>query len=867
MLRVIAVNIVLILCFCLPAQTLRGNVGSTDGSPVPFATIYIHETTNGIIADENGSFQVNLKAGSYTCEVRSIGFETKVLQIDVAESGTTIRIVLALKIQQLKTVDVHVSKENPALDVMRHAIARAPYHLYQVSAFTSDNYLKGSAKIESIPTLMKLMIKDPKVKSLIGKLFVLESQNQITFKSPSNYTQRVIAYKSSIPKEMEPKGGIRVSTASIYEAKFSGCISPLSPKAFQYYNFKLMDVFSSGDKQLVRVKVLPKLNSSELFKGEIFIVENDWSVFALDLSVTEMGTTSRYKIDYQEIQPTVFMPITYNMFTNIETMGVKGFGRFYSSVKYKTITLNPAVSMLQAQSNVDKSIPQVSNKQTLALAKIEKLSTKQKMSTIDAMKIARMMTTVVEPSELKEKRKSLEIKEQERVKMEIDSLASSRDTVFWENTRNVPLQADEIKSFQQVDSLPVSKSVKTTTNSINIQFGDSTKKNGWLLGQTVNLNKHMKLYYSGLLRGLLNEYNFVDGMWLGQKLSLSIDSSLYITPSAYYTTSRKSIVWDVTSVYKYAALKDGQLELNVGNYSEDIQGLAGSSRLLNSFSSLLAGDNVIRFMQNKYVKVENKIDILNGFVCTTGIAYENQKLLANTTDFHFWGTQPRPNSPDISFSNAFPTHSISSAWLKLEYTPFNKYRITNGRKEYLSSDYPTFGFEFKKALPIFNHTQQSSYDRIKLSLHQNLRLTEFDHLKYNFSFGSFISKSQLYVSDYNYFSTIALPITFKPFDNSFALLDNYSFSTSRWFETHISWVSDYMLIKRIGFIQRSGFNESLQLNALWNVTANKPYLEAGYSIGFSDIGRIAVFSGYDGFKYKNVGIKVSLPLFVILGAK
>jgi len=844
------------------AQLFKGTVSSVSGDPIPYSTVYIRETTTGIVCDEQGRFQTRLAPGVYTCEFRSLGYVSQTKTVEMDARGSSINVQLAVKEQKINEITVRPGKEDPAYNVMRQAIAKAPYHLYQVSTFSSDNYLKGSAKIESIPTLMKMMIKDQKLKSLIGKLLVLESQNQINFQSPGKYTQHVIAYKSSIPKDMEPKGGIRISTSSIYGAKFDGSISPLSPQAFRYYQFKLMDISANGKYQVNKIRITPKLKNDELFSGDIYILENDWSVFSLDLSTTDMGTTTRYKVNYQEVQPTVFMPITYDMYTNIGTMGVKGYARFYSSVKYKNLKLNPTVANVQAQ--IKPTTPET-KKQAKALAKIQQLSAKEKLSTRDALKIARLMTAAVEPRELKEKRDSLEIKDVDPVQMEIDSMASKRDSTFWEDIRNVPLQADEAASFHRRDSLSASESVKTTNGSVSITLGKTSNKNGWLMGTTVPLNKHLNLYYSGLLHGVLKEYNFVDGMWLGQKLSLAVDSNLNITPSAYYTTARKSVVWNVTGVYRYAPLAGGQLQMWAGNSSQDIQGDKGTSRFLNSLSSLFAGDNVIRFYQNKYFKIENQIDIANGLQLTAGAAYENRQLLTNNTDFHIWGKTPRPNSPDIAYSNAFPANTTTTAWGKLEYTPFYKYSIRNGKKEYVKSAYPTFGAEYKKAFAAFGGAEQASYDRIKLSVSQNIRLSEFDKLNYHINVGSYLTKQKLYAPDYNYFQTSPLPVTFNLFDNSFALLDNYTYSNNRWLESHINWTSDYLLLKRISFLQSTSFSESLQLNTLWNVSNEKPYIEVGYSIGLWNLSRLSIFAGFDGLTYKNMGLKLSLPLFVGIG--
>lgn len=865
MLRIVFILFSIICSLVSSAQVLKGQILNLDGEPVPYATVYIHEITLGIVADEQGKFQTHLNAGTYTCEIRSLGYESQTKTINVPATGTEFQIKLEGKALTLKEVIVSPSKEDPAYRIMRHAIAWAPIHLYQVSYYNSENYLKGSAKIEKIPGLMKMMITDNKIKSLIGKLLVMESKNEITFQSPSKYTQRVIAYKSSIPKEMEPKGGFRVSPSNIYEANYLDKVSPLSPHAFRYYNFKLEDVFTNGNYQVNKIKIIPKLKSENLFSGYLYILEDNWSVFSLDLTYSDMGTTTHIKRNYQEVKPTVFIPITYETNTDIGTMGVKGYARYYSSVKYNSIKLNESLAKINVDMNPEKTVTPVTEKQQKTRTKIEELSAKDKITTREALKLSRLMTLAAEPKELREQKEALEIKDIPKVALEIDSLATQRDSTFWETIRNVPLLKDEAESFRQKDTLPPSKSVNSTNNSISISMESSNKLWKWLLGGNIDLGTSTKLYYDGLISGLLNEYNFADGAWLGQKLTLSISTSktnnLTISPAAYYITARKSVVWNINSQYNYAPMSLGKLSLTIGNTSEDIQADKGTSRLFNSISSLFFGDNVVRFYQKKYLSLDNGIDISNGLRLNIGVAYENRQLLNNHTTYHFFGKTPQPNYPDQAYSDAFPTHSATNVRLKLEYTPFYKYMIKDGKKEYVSSVYPTFILDYKKAIPLFKVSEQSSYDKIDLSVHQKLTLTEFDKLSYRLAFGAFLTKQKLYAPDFNYFTTSPLFISNRSFDDGFNLLDNYTYNNNRWLEMQLNWTSNYLLLKRIGFLQTAHFDEALQAHTLWTLQNEKPYTEIGYSIGINNLGRIGVFSAFNGLDFKSVGLKVSITLF------
>ena len=89
--------IVLLLSICLgfsaSSQIFKGKISRNGGEPIPFATIYIHELTSGIVADERGEFQTKVKSGSYTCEIRSIGFQSQTKIVHVTSSGAELKVI------------------------------------------------------------------------------------------------------------------------------------------------------------------------------------------------------------------------------------------------------------------------------------------------------------------------------------------------------------------------------------------------------------------------------------------------------------------------------------------------------------------------------------------------------------------------------------------------------------------------------------------------------------------------------------------------------------------------------------------------------------------------------------------------------
>ncbi|MEA5045814.1 MAG: DUF5686 family protein, partial [Petrimonas sp.] len=309
----------------LQAQQLKGMIVNKKGEPVPNSTLYIYEIAKGIAADNLGEFQTALSPGTYTCEFRSLGYGSVRKNIIMGEKNQTIRVELGETSYMLKEVVVYATdnNEDPAYRIMRKAIAHAPYYRYQIKEYTSEAYIKGSLTIDKIPGIFKRAMKvndnSIDINSLIGKPLVMESKSDIRFTSPETYQQNVVALKSSIPKEFNANKGLSIMTSSIYNPELNGRISPLAPGAFRFYAFKLENVDYQPDHIINKIKVTPRKKNSNLFSGYIYILEDTWNVYIADLVASELGTTMHYLINYHQVQPSVYLPTTYDVTLTINT--------------------------------------------------------------------------------------------------------------------------------------------------------------------------------------------------------------------------------------------------------------------------------------------------------------------------------------------------------------------------------------------------------------------------------------------------------------------------------------------------------------------------------------------------------------------
>lgn len=845
----------IVLCCLLPmhlfAQLLTGKITDVSGEAIPNATLYIREVALGITADDNGEFQASLKKDSYTCDFSSLGYERKTLPLTIDKAETHLAVVMEKKVYALKEVIISANREDPAYAIMRKAIGMAPFYLHQIEKYESSIYVKGSVKVEKIPRLMTFGSNGKKLKNLTNKLFLIESQNEVSFTSPNRYEQKVLAFSSTLPADIDAGQVMSVMTANIYDPNAFGRISPLAPGAFSYYKFALEGISMEGEHMINKIRVQPKKNNPKLVSGWLYIIENSWNVQSADLSATELGVTIRFTATYNEVKPSAFLPTAYDIDMKVDAMGVKATGKYYSSVQYKTVELSGA-----AQAASPKSQEQLNT-----------LAAKEELSNREAYKMAKLMKETTEPEETKKERESLEINPgNANIKVTVDTLAGTRDSTYWETIRKQPLKKDEIVSYQVRDSLKTK--METLRSKDSLQNRTPAYWIGKLVtGESFPLNKKVQFGYSGLLKAC-PQYNFVDGFWLGQQFTLRTSFTesrvLTVSPSLYYTTAGKSINWQIDGSYQYAPMRRGNVSLSGGQTTADYNGESGTLLAINSIASLFFGENPVKFYKKKFIALSNTVELANGLPLTTGISYEKRNALHNRQSYNFFGNTPSSNLPNGQLM-PMPDNSAMKVKIRLAYTPQYHYWKHRGKKMYIYSDYPTFSIQYEAGISTGSQ-ESASFNKLEGNISQTIKISEFDRIGYTVNGGKFLSDKRVYFPDFKHFDTNELFITGSSLDNSFCLFDNYIYSTDKqWLQAHLNYTSDYLLFKRLPFLQKYMFNEALHARTLW--IPGKSYSEFGYSVGFSNIARIGVFIGLEKGKYDAVGFTISLPVLKSIGIK
>ena len=80
-----------ILCF---SNHINGVISNENGEPLPFASVYIKNTTYSVSSNAFGEYFIELKPGKYTIVYSYIGFQSKEKIITLNDVAQNINIIL-----------------------------------------------------------------------------------------------------------------------------------------------------------------------------------------------------------------------------------------------------------------------------------------------------------------------------------------------------------------------------------------------------------------------------------------------------------------------------------------------------------------------------------------------------------------------------------------------------------------------------------------------------------------------------------------------------------------------------------------------------------------------------------------------------
>ena len=785
-------SIFLIAFSTLVTAQITGNITDQNNKPLPFVNILIENTYKGTTSNDDGYYELNISTPkNYTIVYSYLGYKTVKKEVSIDKFPYQLDITLVEESVSLSEVVID-SEIDPAIAIMRKAIAQRKANLEKINSYKADFYSRGLIRIKDAPE--KLLGQD--IGDLGGGLdstrsgiiYLSETISKIQYLFPDKLKEMITASKVS-----GNDNGFSFNAAQDVDFNFynntiefgNEIISPIANNAFGYYRYKLDGVFYDDRGNLInKIKVTPKRENDPVFSGFIYIVEDQWDIYALELDLT--GTQARIPVvdiislkqsfSYSEAED-IWAKISQSIDFRFGIFGIKGDGR-YTAV-YSNYNFNTGLT----RNDFNREI------------------------------------------------------------VTIEKEANKKDSIFWNTIRPVPLTLEERTDYVKKDSLQILRESKPYLDSLD--RANNKFKLGNVLGYTYqNSHKDYRLGFDIPLIGGV-QFNTVQGYAANANLFFTKNYDDFkrffrANGNIQYGFSDERLRATGSLTYKFNSITNSFLTLSGGVSAEQFSPFNPISPLINSVSTLFFEDNYLKLYDKSFVALNYSEEIFNGFRLYTDLSYERRKALFNTTEQTFFNEKHdayTSNNPldETAFGVApFETHNIIKGSINArinfgqEYLsyPDAKYNVSN-------DDYPTLYLGYEKGFGATN--SDYNFDQIKARLNQSFNIKDKGKLMYNLKAGKFFNADDIAFMDYQHFNGNQTHVSLDGnYTNVFNNLDYYSASTNdAYFEGHVEHDFNGFLLGKVPLLNKLNFN--LIVGAHLLATPDfKPYQE--YSVGIDNIG-------------------------------
>jgi hypothetical protein len=784
-------QILFLLITTIVQSQITGIVKDTSGQPLPYVNIFIENTYKGTTSNEDGYFELNIsKTGNHTVVFQFLGYKTLQKKLEISQFPHAIDVVLEEENINLNEVVID-AKENPANQIIKAAIAKRQLHLEKLNAYTADFYSKGIIRIVDAPeNFMGQDVGDfggALDSTRTGILYLSETMSKIKYLKPELF-ESVTASKVSgnstgisFNSAMDVDFNLYNNTVNIN----NDIISPIADYAFNYYKYKLEGEFYDDEGHLIhKINIIPKRENDRVFSGSIYIVEDTWALYGIDIQVkgSQIQVLAadtiriRQNLTYDKSEDQ-WLVRAQTIDFDYSFLGFKGDGSFVAN--YTNYILDPE--------STDRN-----NKNEILV---------------------------------------------------FEKDANKKEVEFWNNKRPVPLTTEELKDYIRRDSLETLRSSKTYLDSIDTE-NNKFKIINLLTGYSFkNSFKKRSFRISGPLEGV--HFNTVQGYnvsldanftkrYNNYKNFVSIDGDLN------YSVETKRLRGTLGGRYKFNAINNATAWANFGAKTQQFNRSNPISNLHNDISSLFFENNFMKIYDKQFAEIGYAQELFNGLRFSSQIAYENRKVLFNTSDEvinpqdNIEYTSNNPLAPNDFGSAPFTNHDLILLDLGIGIRFGEKYMSYPDLKFNISnSDYPQLYFNYSKGFSA--SVSDYNFDHFNVRLRQNINLKTTGILKYNLSTGTFFENKDLAFTDYKHFNGNLTHVNTKGnYLSSFKNMGYYDFSTSNnYFEYHLEHDFKGYILGKIPWVNTLNLNLVIGAHGI-GIKNESPYKE--FNIGLGNIG-------------------------------
>ena len=278
------------------------------------ANLRVLGTSQGTVANADGVYRLILWPGKRAIIVSSIGYKPDTLHVILTTDEAR---NVALTPSEIILPEVVVSSEDPAIEIIRRAIANKRKWIERLKNYEMDAFTRQVLKRDtSIASITESFTKGYWQQGDTLREIIKQKRQTENIKSEFNFASvgRIVNFND-------------------HEVRFIGYlfVGPTAVDALEYYDYKLLRTRASFSKEIYEIKMIPRTRTTPLFEGIINIAGDSYALMGVDVRPNEAFSLPfvkekalRYRQQFGLYESSYWMPadIRIDVSAKISVMGI-----------------------------------------------------------------------------------------------------------------------------------------------------------------------------------------------------------------------------------------------------------------------------------------------------------------------------------------------------------------------------------------------------------------------------------------------------------------------------------------------------------------------------------------------------------------
>jgi hypothetical protein len=718
------------------ATSVNGTLKNTKNEPIPYATVSIKNSNQGVISNLKGEFTLYLSPGDYVLMTRVLGYETSEQTIQVRQSVLQVTIILADASQEIGEVVVTKDKSDLAKQLLRKVQAKRKSNQDYINSFTAEYYCKNTLEkslSNQIDTTDKIDTsssrKNTYFQETYSKLFFKKKDrfkevqqgyrdyqfqeyekpnSSISLGAQISGTQRGDFYENQtletnplhiVHNRQESDFNLYQNTLDIPMFNETPFTSPIGDNALLVYNYDLVRSFFQDGQKIYEIRVWPKFKQSSLLSGTLYIEDE---TFALTSSLISFPSHSLFFLEKFDL--------------------VQSYIRIDSSY-----VLDREEYIYHSKSTNKITVSTVERKNGEILSESERVKHEPSYGNTVVQYKNHLINEEIANSFMN--------KGQLIYTEGADSLSDD----FWNSVRPHTLKPKELSFIQKQDSIFKHRNSYEFLREQDSIVNAIKWYNILLTGMShINRPKGMTYFFSPLLTAArpLAVGGYRHALAGSVEKKWNTKKKLTITYEANYGFRNQNVKGFGTIDYTFNPKKYSSFFIRGGdNYD-----------VLNDDESLIATFGRGNFFRKINAGLGGQHEIVNGLLASGSLDFSTYNSIQNLTlapwSERLFGGYNLPQN--------FPGYNQVILELGLVWAPKLQYVMTKYEKISTGTDYPKFSLNYRKGIkPLFG--SDVNYDFLTAGVNQHITVGTLGTSKYLINAGRFVNDREIRIADQQFF--------------------------------------------------------------------------------------------------------------------